>query len=210
MIYTLAYENEVSIEQMYHTAVQRLEAFFELGWQQNKPKLFLVRDRVSINKLVGNQTPQWLVGWVQFPNAYVLAPHHFRRDSSFHYSVTEYAKLITHELAHLYTQAFSGRMHVAFQPDWLWEGLALYLAEQLDDATRPKELNHFLAHYTYGNKSKALYQEAGWAVKLLVERHGPQLLKKLILQAAQCNSAEEFAAAFQAVYGVPLCYEHFR
>ena len=91
------------------------------------------------------------------------------------------------------------------EPDWLWEGTALFVSGQIKTRERPLKFEDFLEFYS--KKSKYVYRESGFAVEFLVEKYGKDKLLKLIKNLA--HNEKEFNEKFKEIYGFELKYENF-
>ena len=60
------------------------------------------------------------------------------------------------------------------------EGLAMYLAGDIDSLTSPDNLENFLNFYNQDMSSTGVYEEAGFAVKNLIENYGKEKLLLLL------------------------------
>ena len=190
--------------------MKELDDFFSLNWKRNKPRIFLVKDRESINKLMGQKTQDWVVGWVNNTNVFILDKDTYEKESCHKYSEKEYFSLIKHELTHVFTQVYSGISNRSIEPNWLWEGIAIYLSDQNKTKKKPNQLKEFLQHYSQDNKSSSVYKESGFAVEFLVKNFGKQKLLKLIKSLKNINSKEKFAKKFKEIYGFELNYKNFQ
>lgn len=190
--------------------MEELDDFFGLNWKRNKPKIFLVKDRESINKLTGQKMQDWIVGWVNNNDVFVLDKETYEKESCHKYSEKEYFSLIKHELAHVFTQVFSGIFNKTILPDWLWEGVAIYLSDQNKTKKKPNRLQEFLQHYSKDNGNSSVYEESGFAVEFLVKNFGKQKLLKLIKSPGKIDSEEKFAEKFKKIYGFELSYKNFQ
>jgi hypothetical protein len=190
--------------------MKELDDFFGLNWKRNKPKIFLVKDRESINKLMGMKTQDWIVGWANNQDVFVLDKDTYEKESCHTYSDDEYFRLIKHELAHVFTRVYSGIFNKSIEPDWLWEGVAIYLSDQNKTKKKPNQLNEFLQHYSQDNKNSSVYKESGFAIEFLVKNFGKQKLLKLIKSLKEINYKDKFAKKFKEIYGFELNYKNFQ
>ena len=190
--------------------MKELDDFFGLDWKRNKPKIFLVKDRESINKLMGMKTQDWIVGWVNNTAVFVLDKDTYEKESCHTYSDEEYFSLIKHELAHIFTQVYSGIFNKSIEPNWLWEGVAIYLSDQNKTKKKPNQLKEFLQHYSQDNKNSSVYKESGFAVEFLVKNFGKQKLLKLIKSLKEIDSKDKFAKKFKEIYGFELDCKNFQ
>jgi len=210
MIFTIQSRNDKFLEKIYNKSMKELDDFFGLNWKRNKPKIFLVKDRESINKLMGEKTQDWIVGWANNQDVFVLDKDTYEKESCHTYSDDEYFRLIKHELAHVFTQVYSGIFNKSIEPDWLWEGVAIYLSDQNKTKKKPNQLKEFLQHYSQDNKNSNVYKESGFAIEFLVKNFGKQKLLKLIKSLKEINSKDKFTKKFKEIYGFELNYKNFQ
>lgn len=210
MIFTIQSRNEKFLEKFYDKSMRELDDFFGVNWKRNKPKIFLVKDRESINRLMGMETQDWIVGWTNNQDVFVLDKDTYEKESCHTYSDDEYFRLIKHELTHVFTQAYSGIFNKSIEPDWLWEGLAIYLSDQNKTKKKPNKLKEFLQHYYQDSKNPNVYKESGFAIEFLVKNFGKQKLLKLVKSLKDINSKNEFAKKFKEIYGFELNYKNFQ
>lgn len=211
MIFSVQSRDEKSLEKFYRRSIKELDDFFGLNLKRDKPKIFLVKDRESINKLMGQKTQDWVVGWVKNTDIFILDKDTYEKESSHTYSDDVYFRLIKHELAHVFTKVYSGIYNKSIEPDWLWEGLATYLSSQNKIEKNHGQLKEFLHHHSKVNKNLSIYyKESGLAVEFLVKNFGKQKLFKLIKSLKDMNSEMEFAIGFEKIYGFKLNYKNFQ
>ncbi len=211
MIFSVQSRDEKSLEKFYHRSVKELDDFFGLNLKEDKPRIFLVKNRESINKLMRQKTPAWVVGWVNNTDIFILDKNTYEKESSHTYSDVEYSHLMKHELVHVFTKVYSGIFNKSIEPDWLWEGLATYLSGQNKIEKNQGQLKEFLQHYSRVNKNLSIfYKESGLAVEFLVKNFGKQKLLKLIKSFKDINSEMEFVIWFEKIYGFKLNYKNFQ
>lgn len=204
MIFDVRFREDEFIKKGYEKAMKELNDFFEINWQRNKPKIFLMADRKTIDEHRQAKTEKWNTGYVSNNDLFILAPENYNKESTHNFSEKEYFSLIKHELAHLFELVLSKNKKM---PDWIWEGLALYLAGQVNDNKKPPKLSNFLDYYD--KSGKGVYAEAGFAVKFLIEKYGKEKILKLLKEIKNLNSKEDFYRAFKAIYGFDLDYKNF-
>jgi hypothetical protein len=211
MIFTIQSCDEKFFEKIYNKSMKELEVFFGLHWTIKRPKIFFVKDRETINKFWEEKTQDLVVGWINFPDVFVLDKNNY--ESSCHtYSDDEYFSLIKHELAHVFIRAHSGIFNRPVEPDWLWEGVAVYLSGKNKAKKRPLQLKEFLQLYSQDTKNSSFYKEleSGFAVEFLVENYGKQKLLNLIKSLKEIDSKEKFTKKFEEIYGFELNYKNFQ
>jgi len=181
-----------------------LREFYSFNWNQNEPKLILVPDRETFDKLVGEKTKGWNIASSDFAeNIYLLSKENFERDSTHKYSKEEYTKTITHELSHKFFQTITDSHY----PVWLDEGIAQYTAGQYKDyhvETFSKFLNLF------DKMSSDSYTECAFAVKCLLDNFKKENLIKLLDSISKEEKTEKtFKKNFEAIYKIELSSESF-
>jgi len=197
------------IKQMYDQSMKDLCGFFELGWDKNVPKLFLIKDEKTINELWNNNANDCVAGWVDNLDIYIVDKNTFKKKDGQEYSNDEYRRLIKHELTHSFTKVVTEIYTRLVLPDWLWEGIAMYLAGDIEDKEQSKKLTSFLNHYKQDMKSMEVYDEAGFAVKFLVEKHGKGKLLELLRVLKDISSEDGFNRRFEKIYSFELKHENF-
>lgn len=210
MIFEVGFRKDKLVEKIYKQSMEDLDSFFGLNWVKHKPNVFLVKDRKSINNLMKRNTQSWSVGWLRGRDVYVLDKNNFEKESSNKYSEKEYSILIKHELTHVFTDVYLKIRDQSISPDWLWEGLAIYLSGQNEIIERPSHLKSFLDCYEQNVDSTKAYLESGFFVEFLVKKHGKAKLLKLLKSAKETASEKDFAKKFKEIYGFTLDYKNFQ
>lgn len=209
MIFTAKLTEETLVKKIYDQSMKELDEFFGLNWKIDRPKVFIVQDRKSIDEMLGQKTPDWIVGWSENDDVFVLSKENYEKESSHKYSDEAYFSLIKHELTHVFTKVFIGVFNKDIQPDWLWEGLAIYLSGQTTKKEKPKKFKEFIECYTQDLANPNVYQESGFAVQFLIENFGKIKLLKLLKTITNISSEEKFNKKFEEIYGFELNYENF-
>jgi hypothetical protein len=209
-MFAIEFRNERFLKRIYNKSMRELDVFFGLNWEKNKPKVFLVKDRESVDKLLGRKTSSCIAGWVNNTDVFVLDRDNYEKESCYRYSDDEYSRLIKHELAHVFTRVYSGSFNKSIEPDWLWEGMAIYLADRKEDNDAHGQLKEFLKYYSQDDKDPEVYKEAGFAVEFLIKNFGKRKILKLIRSLKAIDSEKEFSKKFEEIYSFELSYENFR
>lgn len=207
VIFNVSSRKDAFLEDSYKKAMKELDDFFRLNWTRNRPRLFIVKDRETIDKLRRAKTENWLVGWANWnKDVYLLDKADCAKESDHTYSDEGYFRLIKHELAHLFFQIVSGfKSEHNIEPFWLSEGVSVYLSGQT--YTKEIRLGSFIEDYK--KNSASAYREGGLAVKYLVEKHGKTKLLTLIRSLKTIHSENEFKKTFKRIYGFELNYRNF-
>lgn len=204
MIFKIKKVEDKHLEEIYNNSLKELGDFFGIKWVRNKPRIMLIDDRKTINKLKQEETEDWLVGWSEYQDIFILDRKNYEKESCHEYSEEEYIALIKHELAHVFTFLISSK---SSNPTWLWEGLAIYLSGQNKFKKKPDKLNKFLDFYD--KHSKEVYQESGFAIQKIISKFGKEKILELLKSLDKVNSREEFNELFFKVYGFYPEYENF-
>ena len=206
MIFEIKEKQDKELEEMYEKAMKELDEFFELGWKRNTPRIFIVNTRKEIDNLRHEKTADWVIGWANKINIYLLNKVSFEKESCHKYSKIFYYKLLKHEICHLFFKIIS-KADTRDNFLWLNEGIAGYLSEQYKDEKRPKRFQKFLNQYSdwKGNA----YNESSHAIKLLFDQFGKEKLLTLIKSLGKVKTEQDFNDLFEKVYGEKPNYDFF-
>ncbi len=160
--------------------------------------VFVVNDRDTINILHGEETGEWIVGWIAGGNiVFVLNKDKFGEHSVHKYDADDYYKLIKHELAHLFFKVITGGKT---GPKWLWEGVSIMVSGQAEKWVKPAEFKGFL-------DGKDVYIELGYALQLLTEKYDKDKLLQFL--KAYKGFDGDISVLFKETYGFDLNYSSF-
>jgi hypothetical protein len=191
--------DNVTLQEYKDKAITELNVWFNKKWVFNTPKIFIVDDRKTIDLLREKETENWVVGWSWGRNAiFILNPDNISKESSHDGSKYNIEHLIKHELCHSFFQMTFGQSTF----EWINEGVAIYVAGQLEKYRMPLEFNGFL-------DGKEVYQESGNALKLLIDNYGKETLFEFLKNQSGVENIEELKKVFQSVYKAELEYSLF-
>lgn len=183
-----------NITEVYKRALTELNEFFDLSWQEDLPKLFIVKDRVTINALFGRNTEPWQTGWNWSTKAiFVLDPQSLESESSH----KPYENYLYHSVKHELTHAFYTKLTDEIEPKWFYEGLAIYLSGVYSSIPYPPEFHGFL-----DADKKAIYEESGFVVKLLAEKYGYNVLVDFV----KSLRGNKFDYQFRKYFNIEVTY----
>lgn len=170
--------------------------------------LVLLYTRQEMDNLAGHKTPAWLVGRAD-PDPLIenqiciFSPKVFEQVSN--HNKNEFKKILCHEIAHLFTNA----IHKGYKPQWLNEGLACFVAGQINLTSSNISFNprmiFLLGTSKQWSKNVAKpsvqgYWQSWKAVNYLIEKYGKsQLLFFLSSLGDRCNN-RIFYTKFKHVY----------
>lgn len=203
MVFTIEQSRDKALDRMFANSVRKLNRFFGLKWKHDLPRVFIMKDRRTIDALYEKKTERWIVGFNDLRYVFALDNAAMEKESSHRKrSPEEYASLINHELCHAFFSRLSGGLT---KPRWLNEGIAIYVSGQIK--FKPQELKSFLEFFY--QSGKGVYGEAGYAVKILVEKFGKPKLLKLIKGLGRAKTRTSFNAEFKKIYGFTPTYKAF-
>ncbi|MFH1648903.1 MAG: hypothetical protein ABIA11_04245 [Patescibacteria group bacterium] len=187
------------LQRFKNKAIKELNEFFERKWLYNTPKIFIVDDRKTINLLREEKTKDWTVGWSWGTNAiFILNPNNISTESSHNYSISDIGKLIKHELCHSFFHITFGDSNFS----WINEGVALYMADQLENYKGLQKYKGFL-------DGKNVYFESGHAIKLLIDIYGKKKLFEFLKKQNGIKTDKDLRTVFKKVYNEKLDYSLF-
>ena len=202
MIFKIHQIEDDFVEKIYEDSMKSLNEFYEINWTHHLPTINIVDDRKTIDALKGEKTENWIVGWTNGSQVYVLNKDNLEKESNHKYNPNEYHALIKHELSHSFYNILSGYNHF---PSWLSEGVVIYTSGQNKFRNKPDKFSKFLEFYDHGRKG--VYDETGFFVQILVEKFGKQKLFDLIKGLKNIKTKEEFERLFAEQYGFNLTYD---
>ena len=199
MVFSVKFKEEKLLEEYSEKLSNELEEFFNIHFSYERPRICVVADRETVNQMLKYVTPEWVVGWSEKRNIFVLEKDAFVKAIS----DEDYLKAIKHEMVHSYFYIASNNCEY---PEWLFEGVALYLTGQ--NKNKPEIFKNFLNYYD--QKDEGIYKESGFAVEFLIKYYGKAKFLELIRGLKYIASKEKFASFFKEVYGFELKYENFK
>lgn len=204
MIFELKEVNDPKLQKMFEAEKKAVERFFGFSWTELPPNLILLPNRDSIDSLYGEKTEPWVRGFFRDRNIYFLKKESYAKECSLTYSEEEFRRGIRHELAHIFTTVLSG---ANLRPIWLSEGIACYVARDIDYTKKPAKFSNFLEHFSRFDPQ--VYEESGFAVQFLVEKYGKRKLFRLLKSLSGVKTKADFRERFKEVYGFLPDYKNF-
>lgn len=187
MIFKIISQQDSWLKETYEKTMADLGQFFGINWVENKPKVFTLPDRKTIDEIKGQSTSRWVVGFggMGMGGVYLLDRVNFEKESDNTYSEERYAALLKHELSHCFMDITTKGYR---KPLWLMEGLAIYLSGQLQWYKQPEKLEKFLESFDKQGE------------KII------ELLKQLIVRPDE----NKFREVFKGTFGTELDYGAFK
>ena len=209
MIFSVNPTSDKLIEQAYKEGMEELNKFFEINWIRDTPTIFTIPDRKTIDLIRKKPSEDWVIGWAddKLRAIYILEAKDYEKESCHKYSDEKYTALIKHELVHLFMVVFSKNNNL--KPIWLHEGIAIYLSGQNELRKIPKDAKFSRFLNSHDKYEEGLYQESGFAVKILIERNGKEKFLQLVKETKKTEPKEEFTKRFKKIYGFELNYDYF-
>src|SRR4030065_1782845 len=94
MAFIIKSKKDKLLQKIYNSSMRDINKFFGVDWKFNKPNLFVVPDRKTIDLLLGRKTEDWIVGWSKGKDAYILDRNNLEKESSHKYYPEVYSALI--------------------------------------------------------------------------------------------------------------------
>ncbi len=204
MVYKIETIPRQKLDEIYEKSIEEYIDFFQFNWKYNRPKIFLIPDRKTMDLFAGHKTESWVVGWARKGNVYLLDDQNYEKESNHKYSDEEYFALAKHELAHCFSDVVSNS---SGKPVWLLEGISIFLSGQYKVKPKPKVFTAFIDFFENGGSE--VYKESGFAVMFLVEKYGKEKLISLLKGTKEIKTKEDFAKLFKSIYEFELSYENF-
>lgn len=192
------------VEKVFEESTKSLGKFYDINWTADLPKVFILKDRKTINLFGTKKTEPWLVAWADYgmQTVFILDRKGFEKYSSNKYSDEYYSSLIKHELSHLFYKTISGGK---WGPKWLSEGVAIYTSGQTKLKPKPKEFKNFLSFYEHSGPG--VYAESGFVIEALVKKFGKDKLLELIRSLQNISTEIQFNKIFKKVYKFSIGYK---
>jgi len=209
MPFKIKHYQDKFVDSTFNRSLRELEEFFHFKFAKGqKPALFIIDSRREINLVADERMPSWFVGWsTPGNNVYLLNRRKFSSESAHHYTADYYQSLLKHELTHTFCSALANN---SANPAWFWEGIADYVSCGYLDYPTPAKFSTFLRYYDKLEDAKGhVYEESGYAIKLLVDQYGKQKLIRLIKTCSDLTDRTSFAVSFKKIYHFELTYSNF-
>jgi hypothetical protein len=170
-------------------AQETLSKYFELTLAKHNIRVVLTPSRLEFDKQVLNflkissETPsrRSRIAQPQGTDLVLLSPSAYFLDSIYRYNYEEYARLLCHELTHIYHELLSPDMETV--PRWFSEGLAIYLSEQwiYEDEFRLPVASGNIPTLDEINEDINLAYEWGWPIiKYIDDLYGKETILRCI------------------------------
>jgi len=193
----------------------RASSFFKK--KLSKIRLTLVYSREEMNNLAGYKTPDWFVGYADFYNKiFMFSPSVFNQESS--HNKRDFRKVLCHEICHLFIR----QIHRHYEPVWLEEGLAYYVAGQGSKLKNNNPIfNNPEAVFIIDTSSRwnktidsdpdVPYALAFSLVDFLIRRYNKDRIIKLLMSLDKKYTKKNFCQKFRNIYGkdIKLVLEEF-
>jgi hypothetical protein len=197
-VFKLTPLEDATLQEYKDKAMKDLNEFFGRKWLYNTPKIFVLDDRKTINLFQEKETESWVVGFSTGNAVCILNPANIPKESSHDGAEYNIEKLIRHELCHSFFQMTFGKTNFP----WITEGVSLYVADQLGNYPAPSKFDDFL-------DGKKIYQEAGCAIKLLMDKYGKEKVFDFLKKQSGIKETEELKTVFESVFEAKLEYSFF-
>lgn len=173
---------------MVDKCINEVSDFFEL------PKIdiniHLVQSREEFDKLEGNKTEDWVVGFTKNDTIYVLDPNKFEEYST--HPKTDFESVLKHEIAHMYYKELNTSGH----PNWLDEGVACFV-DGNNKYLNPEKVTLKTLKGYYDSVDGEIYGIGRFMVAKIIEEFGKHRLFELIKIKSPETLYRELVAMFE-------------
>lgn len=187
-------DSEVEIKKSILSAYEKNVLFF-CHPITNKLEIHILYSRAEMDSVLGLKTEPWVVGSTPKDRTVcIFSPKIFDKVSS--HPVSDFDPVLTHELAHIFTNEFFR----FYQPKWLHEGLAGHVAEQYKNK-HPKEIGDFEKLHTkedWWNCPR--YAQASCFTTFLIEKFGKEQFLKFLKNLSENEEARKTFVAFTKLF----------
>ena len=167
------------------------------GVSVNIPRVLFVQSRKEYNKIMGFKTEAWQVGNSENGVIYILDPKIYTKESD-NKDIKRFWLVLKHEYVHLYWHQITK----AWNPRWLNEGLACYLAGQEKKTPSQEVVIDVQEYFSHGGMF--VYGLGYFWVNYLVKKFGKTKLLNLIKSVDADITAKKFEVKFKRIYGFGL------
>jgi len=203
MPYKITQFKDKLIDDAYDESIKKLNKFYEVNWEHNKPHVFIVDDRKTIDSLARQKTEDWVKAWAQNRTVFMLNRKNLEKESSHIYRKEKYLATVNHELSHLF---FSMVNKFGYCPTWFKEGLAIYTSKQNKWKKPPEKFATFLNFDKKGGSG--VYYESGFVIDVLVRKFRKKRLLNLIKQSKNSKNGSDFKRLFAKIYKFNLNFKN--
>ncbi len=160
-IYSVGEIKDEVILTFFEKTMYELNEFFGINWKVNRPRIYIYDSNKTADLLREGRREPWQIGWVEGNKVYVMAKEKIGVESPHKKieNISEYLVLIKHEIVHCFFNIVSKG---STKPDWLWEGMSIYLSGQLKNKKIPPRLVNFIGFYE--KSGERVYKESGFAM----------------------------------------------
>ena len=167
------------------------------GFSIDKINVTLLNTRKEINKKLKRKTEGWEVGWVNNRNiVFILSEEKFEKEST--HKKEDFWKVLKHEIAHVYLKKIMKNC----APEWLCEGIPLFLAKQTKKHVSLKESVNAIDYFCKFDKN--IYKHSGNLVYSLYKKFGKKKLLELASSIKRDVTKKSFSKSFKEIYGFNL------
>lgn len=186
-------DSEVEIKKSVLSAYEKNKLFFGSSLA-NKIKVQILYSRAEMDSVLGFKTESWVVGATPKGTICIFSPKIFDKVSG--HPVSNFDPVLTHELAHIFTD----ELFRFYQPKWLHEGLAGHVAEQYKNKY-PKKISDFEKLHTkedWGKDPK--YTQASCFTTFLIEKFGKEQFLRFLKNLSENEEARKTFVAFTELF----------
>jgi len=171
---------------------KKMDRWFDVSVEM--PRVFFVQSRREYDKLFGYKTESWQVARTESGMIYILDPRIYTKESD-HKDIKSFWLVLQHEYVHLYYRKLTD----TWDPRWINEGLACYLAGQKKKTPEKKILVDVGQFFDRGGQW--VYSVGYFWVNYLIKKHGKAKFVRLLKTINPKIAKSKFTADFKKIYG---------
>jgi len=191
-------------EELIKNIFEEVNGFFGSDVNYKDINIIFIPNRKTFDSYLERKTDEWEVAVSNNKRGIIILDRdNYEKESCHKYSEEEYNSVLKHEIVH----AIVFIHFKLYFPNWLVEGLAIYLSEQIYQKQKPIKFEKFISYWDYHDKD--IYKESGFVVKILLEKYGKKKFIKLLNSLKENESEKFFNKEFEKVYNFGLNYPSF-
>ncbi len=205
MAFKIDYYPDELIDQTKEDAVAKYNEFYWIELNPVNIKIHTMKNRETMDQIQWRKTENWNRATTRGSYIYIFDIDVMEEATWWVHKkdIWNYTRCIRHEVAH--AVFFTYTNWSKFSITRLNEGMSIYLSGQLIEKRKPEKIEKCLEfRNTTGDE---VYNEAGFVIQILIEKHGKEKILNLIKASWTISSKEEFFEKFKGIYGFELSYE---
>lgn len=186
---TINYNDKILISRVYNN----VKKFFKIPLP--KFDLVFVSTRKEFNRLLGRETPIYMVGFINRRGIVIFSPETIEKETC--WKRTDFYSTMVHEISHLFFRSISKRN----VPIWLNEGLATYLQNNYMAPKNKIKISYSELTRKFNAKQPLNYDMYWEFVYHLIKFYKKEKIMKILKKIGKSGNNERI---FEGVYNKTL------